>query len=142
MNEVTLVHLVNDETPLGLADVLARANLTHHVEIRLDPDPARTCQRVVASTPSKNLIIIATGSACSQLPVIALAQRASGKQILGYQLISPILPAFTDSWPQAPITAHFPTGSTIPKEVILRGIEIEEFDNLSGFARFIDSRLP
>jgi len=142
MNEVTLVHLISEKTPPGLADALTRATFTDYVEIQVDPDPARTCQRIAKSTSAKNLIIIGTGDACSQLPAIALAQRASGKQILSYQLIQPMLPAFTDSWPQAPISAYFPAGSAIPKELTLRGIQIEEFADLDEFARIIDNYLP
>ncbi len=114
MNEVTLIHLVNEETPPELVDLLAKTNRTHCIDVQLDPDPARTCQRIAKSTTGKNLIIIATGTACNQLPAIALAQRATGKQILGYQLLQPMLPPFTDSWPQAPITAYFPAGFSVP----------------------------
>lgn len=139
MNEVTLVHLVNEETPPDLADLLAKTNGADCIDIQVDPDPARTCQRIAKATPSKNLIIIATAGACDQLPAIALAQRATGRAIVGYQLLQPRLPPFTESWPQAPITAYFPVGSTIPKEVTLRGIAIEEFTNLPEFARFIEN---
>jgi hypothetical protein len=138
MNEVTLVHLVNDATPPDLPGLLAEIDPIHCVNILVDPDPARTCQGIAKATSSKNLIIIATGTACNQLPAIALAQRATGKQILGYQLLQPTLPPFTDSWPQAPITAYFPAGLTIPKELTLRGITIKEFANLLEFARFIE----
>ena len=142
MNEVTLIHLVNEETPLELADLLAGAHQTDCIDVHVDPDPARTCQRIAMSTSGKNLIFIATGDACHQLPAIALAQRATGKQILGYQLLQPTLPAFTDSWPQAPITAYFPAGSTVPKELALRGITIQEFASLPEFAGFIENYCP
>jgi hypothetical protein len=142
MNEVTLVHLVSDETPPDLPGLLAEIGPTHCVNILADPDPARTCQRIAKATSSKNLIIIATGTACNQLPAIALAQRATGKQILGYQLLRPTLPTFTDSWPQGPITAYFPAGLTIPKELTLRGITIRQFANLLEFARFIEDNCP
>lgn len=142
MNEVTLVHLVNDETPPGLADTLKGANPTSYIEIHVDPDPARTCQRIATSTSAKNLIIIATGNACNQLPAVALAQRASGKTILRYELVEPALPQFTESWPQAPITAYFSAGSTIPRDLTLRGISIEKFEDLNSLARFILSSLP
>jgi hypothetical protein len=139
MNEVTLVHLVNEETPPELVTLLAETNRTDYMDIQMDPDPARTCQRIAVSASNKNLIIIATGVACNQLPAIALAQRATRKQILGYQLLQPTLPPFTDSWPQAPITAYFPAGFTIPKEFALRGITIEEFSNLPELAGFIEN---
>ena len=139
MNEVTLVHLVNDATPPELADLLTNTRQADCIEVHVDLDPARTCQRIAESTSSKNLIIIATGDACNQLPAIALAQRATGKAILGYQLLQPTLPPFTDSWPQAPITAYFPAGFSIPKELALRGINIQEYANLSEFARFIEN---
>ena len=139
MNEVTLVHLVNDATPPELVDLLTNTRQADCIEVQVDLDPARTCQRIAESTSSKNLIIIATGDACNQLPAIALAQRAAGKQILGYQLLQPMLPPFTDSWPQAPITAYFPAGLTIPKELTLRGITIEEFSHLSELAGFIEN---
>ena len=139
MNEVTLVHLVSDETPPDLSDLLTKTHPTSCINILIDPDPARTCQEIAKATPSKNLIIIATGSACNQLPAIALAQRAAGRAILGYQLLQPALPPFTDSWPLAPITAYFPTGSTIPREVGLRGITIKEFTCLPEFAQFIEN---
>lgn len=137
MNEVTLVHLVSEETPPELADLLAKTLGIDCIDVHVDPDPARTCQRIAASTLSKNLIILATGSACNQLPAIALAQRVTGKHILSYQLLQPILPKFTDGWPQAPINAYFPAGSTVPKELALRGITIEEFDSLPDFTEFI-----
>jgi len=142
MNEATLVHLVNEETLPEMADLIAKIQITDCIDIHVDPDPARTCQRIAHSTPGKNLIIMATGTACNQLPAIAMAQRATGKQILGYQLLQPTLPPFTDSWPQAPITAYFPAGSTIPKELYLRGITIQEFTNLPEFARFIENYFP
>ena len=142
MNEVTLVHLVNEETPSELADLLAKTNRTDYIDVQVDPDPARTCQRIAHSTTGKNLIIIATGTACNQLPAIALAQRAAGKQILGYQLLQPTLPPFTDSWPQAPITAYFPAGFSVPKDLALRGITIKEFANLPEFAGFIENYCP
>ena len=145
MNEVTLVHLVSDETPPDLSDLLTKTHpvtRTHPancIEIQVDPDPARTCQAIAKATTTKNLVVIATGGACNQLPAIALAQRAAGRAILGYQLLQPVLPPFTDSWPLAPITAHFPTGSTIPREVGLRGITIKEFIGLPEFAQFIEN---
>jgi hypothetical protein len=142
MNEVTLVHIVNEETPPGLIGVLANVNFADYCEIQIHVDPARTCQQIAQALTSKRLIVIATGSACRQLPAIAMAQRASGKAILGYQLIAPSLPLFTDSWPQAPITAHFPAGSAIPKEVKLRGIAVEEFTDLTALASFIEGLLP
>ena len=142
MYEVTLVHLVNDETPPELADLLAKTHQTDCIDVQVDPDPARTCQRIAASTSHKNLIIIATGAACNQLPAIALAQRATGKKILGYQLLQPTLPPFTDSWPQAPITAYFPAGFSVPKDLALRGITIKEFANLPEFAGFIENYCP
>jgi hypothetical protein len=142
MNEVTLIHLVNDETPLDLADLFAKSHQTRCVNILVDPDPARTCQRIAQATSSKNLVMIATGSACDQLPAIALAQRATGRAILGYQLLQPVLPPFTESWPQSPVTAYFPAGSTIPRETTLRGITIQEFTTLPEFARFIENYFP
>ena len=142
MNEVALVHLVNDETPLELPGLLVETDSTQCINILVNLDPARTCQGVARATSGKNLIIIATGTACNQLPAIALALRATGKQILGYQLLQPTLPPFTDSWPQAPITAYFPAGFIIPKELTLRGITIKEFANLLEFARFIEDNCP
>ncbi len=142
MNEVTLVHLVSADTPTALTDALTDANFTNYVEIWVEADPARTCQKIAQATTWVNLIIIATGEACNQLPAIALAQRASSKKIMSYQLIEPSLPAFTERWPQAPITAYFPTGSTIPKDVTLRGIDVAEFPDLPTFAGFIDNCLP
>jgi hypothetical protein len=142
MNEVTLVHLVSDETPPDLLDPLDESNPSCCVTILVDPDPARTCQEIAKITPTKNLIIVATGGACHQLPAIALAQRAAGRAILGYQLLQPVLPPFTESWPQAPITAYFPTGSTIPREISLRGITIQEFTGLPEFIQFIEKYLP
>lgn len=142
MNEVTLVHLVNDETPPDLADLLAKTNPTHCVNILVDPDPARTCQEIAKAACRKNLIVIATGGTCDQLPAIALAQRATGRAILGYQLLQPVLPPFTESWPQAPVIAYFPTGSTIPRDIALRGITIQEFTTLPEFVEFIESYLP
>jgi hypothetical protein len=138
MNEVTLLHLVNDETPPELSELLAHTRGIECIDVQVDPDPARTCQRIAVSTSGKNLIIIATGTDCNQLPAIALAQRATGKQILGYQLLQPTLPPFTDSWPQAPITAYFPAGLTVPKELTLRGITIQEYASLPEFAGFIE----
>ena len=145
MNEITLLQLIgeqSDQIQPDLADALTSLAFIDYIEIHIDPDPARTCQRIAQANTAKNLIIIATGDSCSQLPAIALAQRASGKQILSYQLIEPHLPAFTDSWPQAPIPAHYPKGSSIPKEIALRGIVVEEFTNSQGFAQFIDNYLP
>lgn len=142
MNEVTLVHLVSAETPFGLAAALANTIFDHCSEIQAQTDPARTCYKISQAVTSKRLVVIATGEACQQLPAIALAQRASGNAILSYHLIEPHLPSFTDSWPQAPITAYFPSGSAIPKEVTLRGVEVEEFTDLSDFIRFIDGCLP
>jgi len=142
MNEVTLVHLVSDETPPDLSELLTKTNPTSWINILIDPDPARTCQAIAKATTTKNLVIIATGGACNQLPAIALAQRAAGRAILGYQLLQPVLPPFTDSWPLAPVTAYFPTGSTIPREVALRGITIEEFTGLPEFAQFIENYFP
>ncbi len=142
MNEVTLVHLVSADTPTALTDALAKANFTNYVEIQVEADPARTCQKIAQATTWANLIIIATGEACNQLPAIAVAQRANGKKIVSYQLIEPSLPTFTDSWPQAPVTAYFPTGSTIPRDVTLRGIDVAEFPDLPTFAGFIDNCLP
>lgn len=139
MNEVTLVHLVSEETPPDLAEALALVGITEVVQIHMDTDPARTCQRISQSTSAKNLVIIATGNGCNQLPAIALAQRSSGKNILSYQLLQPVLPAFTDSWPQAPVTAYFPVGSTIPKEITLRGIRIEAFEGMPEFAALIEN---
>ncbi len=142
MNEVTLVHLVSADTPTALTDALANANFTNYVEIQVEADPARTCQKIAQATTWANLVIIATGEACNQLPAIALAQRASGKKIMSYQLIEPSLPTFTERWPQSPITAYFPTGSTIPRDVTLRGIDVAEFPDLPTFAGFIDNCLP
>jgi hypothetical protein len=139
MNEVTLIHLVNEETPPELSELLAHTRGIECIDVQVDPDPARTCQRIAKSTPHKKLIIIATGVACDQLPAIALAQRATGKQILDYQLLQPTLPPFTDSWPQAPITAYFPAGFTVPKELTLRGITIKEFADLHELAGFIEN---
>jgi hypothetical protein len=145
MNEITLVQLVSGQTEQAipnLADALTSMPFIDFIEIRMDPDVAQTCQRITAANTSKNLILIATGDSCNQLPAIAMAQRAAGKQILSYHLIEPVLPAFTDSWPQAPITAHYPTGSDVPKEVTLRGIQVEEFADLPAFARFVADYLP
>jgi hypothetical protein len=142
MNEVTLVHLVSDETPPDLSDLLTKTNSTSCINILIDIDPARTCQAIAKATTTKNLVIIATGGACNQLPAIALAQRAAGRAILGYQLLQPVLPPFTESWPLAPVTAYFPTGSTIPREVALRGIAIEEFTGLPEFAQVIENYFP
>jgi hypothetical protein len=145
MNEISLLQLVgeqSDQIQPALADALTSLPFIDYIEIQVDPDPAQTCLRISQANTAKNLILVATGNSCSQLPAIALAQRASGKQILSYQLIEPDLPAFTDSWPQAPITAHYPTGSRIPKEVTLRGIQIEEFPDAQTFAQFIDNCLP
>jgi hypothetical protein len=141
MNEATFVHLISDETPPGLADALAGASLTGYTEIHLEPDPARTCQKIATSTFAKTLIIIATGNACSQLPAVALARRASGKTILRYELVEPNLPRFTDSWPQSPITAYFSVGSTIPRDLTLRGINVAEFEDVDALAQFIRNSL-
>jgi hypothetical protein len=139
MNEVTLVHLMSDETPPDLSDLLTKTHPANCIEIQVDLDPARTCQAIAKATTTKNLVVIATGGACNQLPGIALAQRATGRVIVGYHLLQPVLPPFTESWPQAPITAHFPAGSTIPREVGLRGITIKEFTGLPEFAQFIEN---
>ena len=139
MNEVAVLHLVSEATPPELSELLAHTRGIECIDVQVDPDPSRTCQRIAKSTSHKNLIIIATGTDCNQLPAIALAQRATGKQIVGYQLLQPTLPAFTDSWPQAPITAYFPAGLTVPKELTLRGITIEEFSNLPELAGFIEN---
>ncbi len=142
MNEVTLVHLVTDETPADLPDLLAQTDPTSCINILVDPDPARTCQEIAHATPNKNLMIIASSGACSQLPAIALSQRASGRAIVGYQLLQPVLPPFTEGWPQAPVTAYFPTGSAIPREITLRGITVQEFTGLPEFVQFIKNYLP
>lgn len=139
MNEVAVLHLVSEATSPELSEQLAHTRGIECIDVQVDPDPARTCQRIAVSTSHKNLIIIATGTGCNQLPAIALAQRATGKQIVGYQLLQPMLPPFTDSWPQAPITAYFPAGLTVPKELTLRGITIEKFSNLSELAGFIEN---
>ncbi len=142
MNEVTLVHLVNDESLPGLTEALGNTNFMDLLEIQIETDPARTCQKIAQATTGANLIFIAMGEACNQLPAIALAQRANKRKILSYHLIVPTLPAFTESWPQAPVTAYFPTGSTIPKDITLHGINVAEFSDLPTFARFIDNCLP
>lgn len=142
MNEVTLVHLVSEETPADLTGVLAKTHRANCIEIQVDLDPARTCQAIAKAATTKNLVVLATGGACNQLPAIALAQRAAGRAILGYQLLQPVLPPFTESWPLAPVTAYFPTGSTIPREVALRGITIKEFTGLPEFGQFIENYFP
>lgn len=142
MNEVTVVHLVSADTHPALSAELAICNLTDYIEIQLETDPAKTCASISQSAVTAHLTIIATGKACEQLPAIALAQKAGNRKILSYQLISPALPPFTESWPNAPITAYFPPGSTIPRDVSLRGIEVARFPGEPAFAGLIDNCLP
>ena len=142
MNEVTVVHLVSADTHPALSAELAICNFTDYVEIQLETDPAKICASISQSAVTAHLTIIATGKACEQLPAIALAQKAGNRKILSYQLISPALPPFTESWPNAPITAYFPPGSTIPRDVSLRGIEVARFPGEPAFAGLIDNCLP
>lgn len=142
MNEVTVVHLISRETQPGLSEELFRADFTDYTEIQLESDPAKTCAKISQSATTAHLVIIASGEACEQLPAIAVAQRAGNRKILGYQLISPTLPPFTENWPHAPIAAYFPPDSTIPRDVVLRGIEVAEFPGLPAFVELIDNCLP
>jgi hypothetical protein len=142
MNEVTVVHLVSADTQSALSEELTSSDFTAYIEIQLESDPAKTCAKITQSIRTAHLVIIATGKACEQLPAIALAQKAGNRKILSYQLISPALPPFTESWPNAPITAYFPPGSTIPRDVSLRGIEVARFPGEPAFAELIDNCLP
>jgi hypothetical protein len=141
MNEVTVIHLVSRETQPALSEELASSDFTDYIEIGLESDPAKTCAKISQSTTAAHLVIVATGEACTQLPAIALAQKAGNRKILSYQLMSPALPPFTENWPNAPITAYFPPGSTIPRDVSLRGIEVAEFPGVPAFAELIDNCL-
>ena len=142
MNEVTVVHLVSADTHPALSAELAICNLTDYIEIQLETDPAKTCASISQSAVTAHLTIIATGKACEQLPAIALAQKAGNRKILSYQLISPALPPFTETWPNAPITAYFSPGSIIPRDVSLLGIEVASFPGEPAFAALIDNCLP
>ena len=142
MNEVTVVHFLSADTHPALSAELTTYNFTDYIEIQLETDPAKTCANITQSATTAHLVIIATGKACEQLPAIALAQKAGNKKILSYQLISPALPPFTETWPNAPITAYFSPDSIIPREVSLRGIEVAGFPGEPAFAALIDNCLP
>ena len=142
MNEVTVVHFLSADTHPALSAELTTYNFTDYIEIQLETDPAKTCANITQSATTAHLVIIATGKACEQLPAIALAQKAGNKKILSYQLISPALPPFTETWPNAPITAYFSPDSIIPKEVSLRGIEVAGFPGEPAFTALIDNCLP
>ena len=142
MNEVTVVHFLSADTHPALSAELTTYNFTDYIEIQLETDPAKTCANITQSATTAHLVIIATGKACEQLPAIALAQKAGNKKILSYQLISPALPPFTETWPNAPITAYFSPDSIIPKEVSLRGIEVAGFPGEPACTALIENCLP
>lgn len=77
----------------------------------IDPVPgpdaalgARMCAAITALQPEAPLIIVAEGERARLLPAIALSQRSNRRAVIGYVLVDPLLPAVTDSWPDAPVT--------------------------------------
>jgi hypothetical protein len=66
---------------------------------------ARTCLAINALAPTAPMTIVAFGEAALALPAVALSQRTAHRLVAGYVLIDGDLPAVTESWPDAPVTA-------------------------------------
>jgi hypothetical protein len=54
--------------------------------------------------PAPPLTIVAAGEWARLLPAVALSQRSAHRRVAEYLLIDPVLPAVSDTWPDAPVT--------------------------------------
>ena len=65
---------------------------------------ARICAAINELDPLPPLVIVAEGDEALLLPAIALSQRSTRRRVGEYVLIDPVLPAVSDTWPDAPVT--------------------------------------
>jgi hypothetical protein len=93
---------------------------------------ARTCAAINALSPAPPLVLVAHGERVPLLPAVALSQRSSHRTVLGYLLIDPVLPAVTDSWPDAPVTV-VSDDDWIVTQARLRGWDLIERDEVPGW---------
>lgn len=75
--------------------------------------------------PRPPLRIVAHGDLALLLPAVALSQRSMHRAVEGYVLIDPVLPAVTDSWPDARVTV-VTDDEWILTQARLRGWELAE----------------
>jgi hypothetical protein len=66
--------------------------------------PARICAAINLMAPAPPLTIVAAGEWARLLPAVALSQRSAHRRVAEYLLIDPVLPAVSDTWPDAPVT--------------------------------------
>ncbi len=66
--------------------------------------PARICAAINLMDPTPPLVVVAEGELALLLPAVALAQRSAHRRVEEYLLVEPVLPAVSDTWPDAPVT--------------------------------------
>lgn len=70
-------------------------------ELGTGPLAARLCAQLASAAPTPPLAMIARGTDTALLPAVAVAQRAAGRQVLGYVLVDPDAIEVTEAWPDA-----------------------------------------
>ena len=72
--------------------------------------------------PDPSVVAIADGA--SLLPSVARSLRARGHAVGGYVLIEPVIPAVSDTWPDAPVSVYCSLTSDIARVSELRGWDV------------------
>lgn len=94
--------------PDAVVRALAASDQPVHV-IEPVPGPegslaARICAAITGADPEPPLTIVAAGVGAVNLPAVARAQHSAHRRVVGYLLVDPVLPAVTDTWPDAHVT--------------------------------------
>lgn len=138
-----LIYFDSPECPTGLAMELGRLAIEHtssaatFISIPVHLTNPEACLFINRSIGTEAVVIIAAGSRCLDLPLIARAQGAAHRPIIAYSLINPIFPTSTDQWPQAPVTVYLPREQDPDRLVSLRGYHIEHFSHVTLLANLI-----
>lgn len=146
-----IVHLTSIETPEGVTRSLPQAlGESQLITIEVGDSIPQLCLEINRSVnedqpgyqgDARQVVFIASGATCLDLPAIARSQAASHRPVISYALISPVFPVSTDQWPNAPVTVYLPAAQDPERSVSLRGFQVVHFDSPEHLARLIAQQI-
>jgi len=84
----------------------------------------RTCAALMSLALVDPISVVAIADGASLLPSVARSLRARGHAVGGYVLIEPVIPAVSDTWPDAPVSVYCSLTSDIARVSGLRGWDV------------------
>ena len=93
----------------------------------------RTCAALMSSTLVDPITVVAIADGASLLPPVARSLRARGHQVGGYVLLEPVIPAVSDTWPDAPVSVYCSPASDVARMAGHRGWDVRDIAHLPSY---------